>query len=159
MDEQFGAVKRVRSTMYLFHRYWQINQNDERKSVFSCKSIFSITSGINWIYVFFLKHSTSDIDFLWWNECEICIAQFIIYFQWYSFGTEYCEFLKRWNFKFGLTPYACYHFLSICGLTGSIYSCSLCRFVYSSNSSINAHTLALVLCAVLPNCFRKASIT
>ena len=160
MDEHFGAVKRVRSAVHLFHQYWQINQNDERKSVFSCKSIFSITSWINWIYVFF-SLSTLLLTQIFYGgmNAKFALPNLSFIFSDILLGLNIVSFLKRWNFKFGLTPYACYHFLSICGLTGSIYSCSLCRFVYSSNSSINAHTLALVLCAVLSNCFIKASIT
>jgi hypothetical protein len=92
MTEQFAVVRRLRPAVYLVHRYRQINQNDN--GYFLANLSFLSLAGYNGSMFFFLNHSTSDTDFLWRNECEICIAQFIIYFQCYSFGTEYCEFFE-----------------------------------------------------------------
>jgi hypothetical protein len=115
--------------VYLFHRYWQINQNDKRKSVFSCKSIFSITSWINWIYDPPLSTLLRTQIFYGGMNVKFALPNLTFIFSVILLGLNIVNFLNA-EFKFGLTPYACYHFLSLCGLTGSIYSCSFCRFFF-----------------------------
>jgi hypothetical protein len=135
MTEQFAVVRRVRTAVHLFHRYWQINQNDKRKSVFSCKSIFSITSWINWIYDPPLSTLLRTQIFYGGMNAKFALPNLTFIFSVILLGLNIVNFLNA-EFKFGLTPYACYHFLSLCGLTGSIYSSSFCRFPYANSCSV-----------------------